>query len=273
MTGSWVLEKEFEQDGPGKLSDPMDIEVSPSGTVAVVDHDEARLQVYDVEGQHIHSIDTTQGLRPKTRFSARSVAVNSEGDYHVTDKSSFVKVFYSSGLFKDTWVTRSPENKPSDTEDVVLIGLAVDSKDQVLVGEVGRKYISIHKKDGAHITSIRVNIRPYSIAVTPQDKLIVSCHNTNKVVLVDITGHVLHTFIPPPHITDWVPRDVRYYEDIILICNLTSSSPGIYCFSSSGEFLRAIDTKVYPCHCAFGNRKLYVTYQWMNGRVEIYSCK
>ncbi|XP_072051431.1 mitogen-activated protein kinase kinase kinase 7-like [Amphiura filiformis] len=266
-TGSFMLEKVFGKGQPGKLSCAMGIEVSPTGDVAVASR-AAKIQVYNAEGQHKLSIDTTQGLMPGTQSWPWNVTVSTEGNYVITDGTRFIKVYDSSGMYKDRWVAISPENKPSNTENTTLIGLTMDSKGQLLVGEVKQKYISRHRQDGSHITSIKVNIKPYFLAVTSQDTIIVSNY-WNYVQIVNSTGHMLHTFKPPSHVTRWYAYGVCCYEDIIFICNNRSPSHGVHCFSSSGEYLRSIDTKDYP-HClAIGKRKLYVTY---HDRVEIYSC-
>ncbi|XP_072051433.1 uncharacterized protein [Amphiura filiformis] len=268
-TGSWVLEKEFGKDEPGKLSGALGIAVSSTGDVAVASNCAAKIQVYNADGQHKHSIDTTQGLMSGTRSRPCNVTVNTEGNYVITDDTRFIKVYDPSGMYKDRRVAISPENKPSNTEYTRLVGLTMDSKGQLLVGEVNQKYISRHRQDGSHITSIKVNIEPNFLAVTSQDTIIV-CDFGFVVQIVNSTGHMLHTLKPPSHVTRWHPFGVCCYEDIIFICNIALARNGVYCFSSTGEYLRSIDTKANYPHClAVGNRKLYVTYE---ERGEIYSC-
>ncbi len=271
-TGSWKLENVFGQNEPGtcRLSWAEGITVSPTGMIAITDFYVARIQVYSATGQHKFSIDTTQGLMPRKRSCRpRNVAVSLDGSYYVADETSFIKVYDSSGVFKEKWVAVSPENKPSDAEDTELGGLAIDSKSQVLVGEVWHKYISIHKLNGLHISSIKVNIRPCFLAVTSQDMITVSDY-LNVVQIVDFTGQHLHTFKPTSQVTYWSPGGICCYEDIILICNDSSASHGVYCFSSCGDYLRCIDTREDP-HCVtVWNSKLYVAYK---NRVEIYSCR
>ncbi len=256
----------FGRNEPDRLFSAMGITVSPTGMIAIADYIADRIQVYSsATGQHQLSIEVTR----RSISCPCNVAVSSDGSYYVTDATSFIKVYDSSGVFKDKWVAVSPDNKPSDAEDTALKGLAIDSKSQVLAGQCKRirKYISIHKLDGSHVTSINVNVSPEYLAVTSQDTIIVSDHWNNVVQIVDITGQLLH-ILKPPFL--WSPWGIYCYEDIILICNHLPPSHGVHCFSSSGDYLRCIDTSENP-HClAVWNSKLYVTY---GNRVEIYSCK
>ena len=268
-TGSWELEKVFGETEPGKLSSAEGMTVTPTGMIAIADHDVARIQVYSATGQHKLSIDTTQGLMPGTRSWPWNVAVSLDGSYYVTDETRFIKVYDSSGVFKVKWVAVSPENKPSDDEDTALRGLTIDSKSQVLVGEVRHKYVSIHKLSGLHITSIKVNIMPWSLAVTSQDTIIVSdCWNV--VQIVDIKGQHLHTLKPPSQVARWSPWGIYCYKDIILICNNSSPSRGVYCFSPSGDYLRCIGTRDSPRCVTVWNSKLYLA---CGSRGDIYSCR
>ena len=272
IAGPWELEKEFGHQEPGKLSDAVGIEINPTTQdVAIVDIDEQQVKIYCNTGEFKFSIDTTQGLLPGKRSHPWNITASSEGVYYITDFTQFVRCYNQSGVYRNKWVAVSPENKPSDSENTALIGLAMDqTNDLLLVGEVNHGYISKHNLDGTHVNSIKVNIMPYHLSVTPQDTIIVIDLESNEAQIVDNTGQVLHTLKPPSHV-DWEPAGVCCHEGIIFICNASTSHYGIYCFSESGDYLGSIAVNTLPLCLTFvqGQKKFLMT---SLDRVQVYSC-
>ena len=245
LDGPWEFERKIGENEPGKLNLPNGIGVSPNADIiAIADYSSNahRVQVYNGELVHKYSLDTTQGLKAGTRSYPREVIVSSDGICYLTDETQFVKQYdVATGVYKGRWVAVSPQHKPSDAEDTCLSGLTMDTKGQLLVGEVRQKYISKHKVDGVHVASIKVDIKPWSLAVTSQDEIIISnCAGT--VHIVDNTGQLLHTVKPPSHVQSWVPAGVACSEDIICICNYDAK--GIHCYSVFGDYLRDIPISI-----------------------------
>ena len=201
------------------------------------------------------------------------VVFSSDGTLFVTIDAQYVLMYSDDGVYKGKWPAVSPQRKSSDTENTQLRGLSIDSMGQVLVGEVKQKYISKHKPDGRYVASIKVDIKPYSLAVTSQEAIILSDWY-GSVHIVNNVGQLLHIVKPPSHVEKWRPAGVTYYADIICICNLTAKR--IHCFSVSGEYLGDIPITILgePIHLAFtaDGKQLMVTYEegFLRGSVAVY---
>ena len=245
LDGPWEFERKIGENEPGKLDWPWGIAVSPNADIiAIADYSSNahRVQVYNGELVHKYSLDTTQGLKAWPWSHPEEVIVTSDGICYLTDTTQFVKQFgIATGVYKGRWVAVSPQHKPSDAEDTCLTGLTMDTKGQLLVGEVNQKYISKHKVGGDHVASIKVDIAPRSLAVTSQDEIIVSDWK-DTVHIIDKAGQLLHTVKHPSHlhVQRWKPTGVACYEDIVCICNAKS----IHCYSVSGDYLRDIPIKI-----------------------------
>ncbi|XP_072041897.1 mitogen-activated protein kinase kinase kinase 20-like [Amphiura filiformis] len=183
INGTWKLEREIGEGEPGKLGWPCGIAVNHHGDVCVADWDAAKIQVYSQQGMHKFSIDTKQGLEPGTYSKPIAVRVSSDGSLYITDKTQFIKVYSPDGVYRERWPAVSPQHKASNAENTVLIGLTIDAKGQILVGEIRQKYVSKHEQDGTHIASIKVGIAPCSLAVTSQGAIIIIVTGENQCIL------------------------------------------------------------------------------------------
>ena len=80
----------------------------------------------------------------------------------------------------------------------MLKGIAINSRDELYIGDIKHKYISKHHKDGSHINSFRVSITPRSLAVTSQEAIVVSdWFETKSVLLLNQSGQCLQVIKPP----------------------------------------------------------------------------
>ena len=205
-------------------------------------------RVYDIEGKHKMSLNTQQGLQSGQRSYPWQVIVSSKGTFYISDKSSSIAVFSADGNYQHRFAAVSPEGKPSDTENTELHGLTMDNNRHILVGECKHGYISKHTEQGVHVGSIKVNIRPHYLAVTPNDTIII-CSLSSETMQINQSGQVLHTLNHPAGVTHWNPRAVHCCKDIIFIANCTnaSSGSGIHCYSMSTDYLGCITTGMeYP---------------------------
>ena len=203
------------------------------------------------------SLDTKQGLKSGQESQPWQVIVSSEGTYYISDESSSIAVFSADGKYQRRFTAVSPEGKPSDTEKLPtwLGGLAMDNNRHILVGECKLRYISKHTEQlGVHVGSIKVNIKPEYLAVTPNDTIIISSWlivpgSKKTVQIIDQSGQVLHTLNRPAGVTGWNPCGVHCCKDTIFIANnaFGSSGCGIYCYSMSADYLGCINTGMaYP---------------------------
>ena len=193
------------------------------------------------------SLDTTQGLQLGQRSHPWQVIIFSEGTYYISDMSSSIAVFSAGGKYQHRFTAVSPEGKPSDAEGTQLWGLTMDNNRHILVGECKHKYISKHTEQGVHVGSIKVNIRPEHLAVTPNDTIIISSSDTAQII--HQSGQVLHTLNRPAGVTRWSPLGIHCCKDIIFIANHAgaSSGGGIHCYSMSADYLGCITTGMdYP---------------------------
>ena len=249
-SGCWDVLKWFVQyQGPGKLVHAMGVALTPNQDIAVADSGTVRVLVYDIQGKHKMSLDTKQGLQSGQRSYPWQVIVSSKGTYYISDESPSIAVFSADGKYQHRFAAVSPEGKPSDTEDTKLYGLTMDNNRHILVGECMHEYISKHTEQGVHVGSIKVNIRPEFLAVTPNDTIIISSLNGHTVQIINQSGQVLHTLNPPAGVTHWNPYDVHCCKDIIFITNWINAPSGgaIYCYSMSADYLGCITTRIaYP---------------------------
>ena len=194
------------------------------------------------------SLDTTQGLKSGQKSHPWQVIVSSEGTYYISDSSSSIAVFSADGKYHHRFTAVSPEGKPSDTENTNLRGLAMDNNRHILVGEWEHQYISKHTDQGVHVESIKVNIKPEFLAVTPNDTIIISSGgfvgSSSTAQIIDQSGQVLHTLNRPAGVTRWDPCGVHCCKYTIFIANsaYVSSGGGIHCYSMSADHLGYITT-------------------------------
>ncbi len=137
-------------------------------------------------------------------------------------------------------------------EYAVLCGLAIDRTGMILVGSVGgatHKYISMHKQDGSHVRSIKVNADPFYLAVTPEGSIVIrSGFSEPTIQIVDQSGNLILKVHAPTSVANWVPRGVLCIRDSILISNYVQSG-GIYLYSNRGYYLSCVlDGLKFPSH-------------------------
>ena len=270
LDGPWKLETKIgDQDGPGMLVWPFGIAVNPtSDTIAIVESDRPtkQVQLYGSDFVHTFSLDTSQGFKPGTHSHPWQVILGANTMCYVTTATQYVVMYVSDGVYKGKWAAVSPRHKTSDAEDTDLRGLTMNNRGHVLVGEIKHRYISRHKKDGLHVASIKVDIAPWSLAVTSQDSIIVSDWS-ESVHIVDDAGQLLHIVKPPSHIQELNPTGVACFGDTFFVCNYGAKK--IHCFSLSHKYLGDIPIKIQgaPKCLAFtpNGKRLIVSYLNFHG--------
>ena len=201
--------------------------------------------VYEADGRYKFSLDTKQGLDPNSKSYPWNVAVNADGIWYVTDLGPYVKMYSPQGVYKNRWEALSPDGAKSCS----LYGLTIDANgnllvgntNHLLVGDMSNTFISRHRQDGSQIASIKVDIKPYYLAATSQDTIVVS--DMRKIQIVDNTGQVLH-ILKPNGKKIIMPREVCVCDDIIYVCNQDKTE--ISCFSVSAEYIGSIAVKNRP---------------------------
>ncbi|XP_072046446.1 uncharacterized protein [Amphiura filiformis] len=246
--GTWKLSKQFGNRGQQKLQCGRGIAMTSMGDFIVADSGSyGQARVFNQSGDFKYSLDTKQGLKSGQISQPWNVVVSQDGRIFITHLVSHVNVYDQNRTYKYRFPTMSPSNVSSDAQDTVLCGLALDNQGCLLVGECKQKYISKHRLDGSHVSSIAVTIQPGYIAVTSTDKLIVSTGSWYPpiVQVLDPTGNILHTLNPPSGMLSWIPYGICCTaDDDIYIANSASNGGGIYCYSISGQYMGCVTKEV-----------------------------
>lgn len=244
--GCWVMENLFGNEGENKLSFAVDVEMTPDDNIAVTDLDANQIKVFTLQGRLKYSFSTAVGVDAKKAPSPWCIRVGPNGSFYVTfykypSGSSYVKIFDKKGSLHRHFHAVSAEGKASNLEGSDLRGIAIDSKGHVLVGNTTKSYISRHRADGLHVSTVNVGVQPWFMTVTSKDHIVVSAYNQqNKVIIVDpSSGSTLHSIALPEGVMSWNSAGVACgrsrdddEEDEIFVSS-RNDGHNVYCFSSS----------------------------------------
>ena len=262
----------------GRLESPVGVAVTADGGVAVMDVKAKQCKIYNREYRHIHSIKTKQG----DNTSPFDIVIDSQGNMYITDVEPFVQAYDMNYKLVAKWLTVKP-GQSAGNEEAVLSGIDMDDAGNLLVGCCTFPwYISKHRQDGSHIHSFNVSIRPWYLAVTSHDTIIISNGDSGSDVRVEIvsqTGETLHR-VQYPNMS--LHAGVHCHHNVIYVCDMNNAN--ISCLSVSGEYIGCIptDTSKYGdgwlkgCDCVCVNEegnKMYVSRgddDDKSGRVEVY---
>ena len=233
-SGTWELEKTIANKGVAGISS------TPTGDIVVTSWSgDDPIKVYSPSGNLKMSLDSKSSR-------TWNVVVSSGGKFYETcgGDRKYIRVFGSDGRYLSQFTAVSPSGVKSDAENTDLRGLAINHKDQVLVGEITTKYISIHELNGTHVTSFQVSVAPYFIATTSQDKIIVSPSAAKSVQILDYTGTLQHTINAPEGMSHWLPTGVCCGKNDNICTSNAGSPKGVYCFTSTGVYVGPITKDV-----------------------------
>ncbi|XP_072014434.1 LOW QUALITY PROTEIN: uncharacterized protein [Amphiura filiformis] len=217
------------------------------GTYIVANSVISDCYVFSAEGSRIKLIDTGYYKTGGGAFSYPwCVVMHPNGRIFGTGKTYHVKQYQEDGKYVNRYITQSPDNIDSDEDDSTIQGLALDTDGNLIAGNVTKKYISIMKPDGTHITSMYVPIKPYFIGTTPTDNIIISSYEERAVHVIDRTGQVLITFDPPDGVSveSWNPTGICCsMEGDVFVANY-QGEVGIYQYRYDNSRCVACNTTV-----------------------------
>ena len=264
ITGPWMLEKKLDQKKPGSLRGSfLDILINPTdGNVVVLATNE--IQVFSNVGEYRFRINVPP------RDLCKQIAVSADGNtYFMTKNNEFVQMYDNNCKFKCQWVSSCPNKAPF--LESCLLGLAINNEGQVLVGDVISHHINVHKQDGSYITSIKVSIAPWYLAVTSQDTIVVAKYQESPQI-VSNTGQVLHILKHPKDDAQWGCFGAYCYRDTIFITNLYKSKAWeLLCYTESGQYQGCLPIPDARCCAMIENGTKIVVGQYTG--CAIYSLK
>ena len=119
-------------------------------------------------------------------------------------------------------------------------------KDQIYIGAIEKKYISIYTLNSDHLKTIPVKVKPYFIANTQVGNIIVSPNTQGQgVQVIAPDGELLHTIDALKGVSTWRPVGVccNLFNNIYIFNS--GNAVGIYRFKSSGQYVEFVnkDTK------------------------------
>ena len=251
---------EFGREGEVRVLAARGIAIHPNGSVVIVDCQ--GLKLFTNSGKIRFYFNMQQGF-PNVKSQLSDVTITREGLIIVADETPQLKVFNQDGRFVREFVTITPDGKSSAQINSRLVSVLVDHKGQILVGSGSEPYyISIHRaaENGNHIATIKTNIEPRCMAVSPlNSNIVIGCWSDAKVHILNKAGEVQRTVAEPKHMK-WLPVGLCYTEDNnILISNVGSPGIGIYRFDSSGTFLGCVTEDVkYPWGIALKKQEVVI---------------
>ncbi|XP_072023528.1 E3 ubiquitin-protein ligase TRIM45-like [Amphiura filiformis] len=240
--GKWVLEKEIGKEGQGKLKHGLGVAVDPNTTdILITDYSDKNVKVFESDGNYKRVFQGNLN-------TPHDVAVSAGGIHFITDWTAYVKVFSPDGTYLKQFPAISPDGKSSHTDGSQLYGLTMDSDGNLLVGSYNNQYISKHKQDGTHISTIKTNINPWAIGMTSQGRIVVCAQLSNKnPQIMDHMGNLLHTINRPNDVKSWCPSGACCSDDGIIYVtsyDYHGTQGGIYSFTEDGEYLGCVTNDV-----------------------------
>ena len=236
--------------GNEKLSTAIDVAVTPQGDFAVTNHASANVKIYNATGVFKSSFIVNTGVDAGRGSNPWCIQVGPNNLFYVTDNSSpYIKVFCLQGTYQRHFFTVSPDNVSYKTHGSSNIcGLAFNAKGEVLAGNITHNLISRHALNGTHLSSINVPISPWFLAVTSNDRIIVSPYSSPaEVHIIDETGNVLSILQKPVGVTSLYPTGlvistmfkVDDDEDELFVAD-RNNGQAVYRYSSSGKYIDCI---------------------------------
>lgn len=144
----YVFMRQIWQQGPeGSFLYPTGVAVDGTGTVYVVDSQNARVQVFNAHNQALTRYWGTPGDGPAQFFHPVAITADKDGAIYVTDTYR-VRKFTNTGIPLAMW---GDEQSDKDGKFNQPLGIAVDTNGFVYIADSGNHRIQKLTKDGAFV--------------------------------------------------------------------------------------------------------------------------
>ncbi|XP_072034425.1 E3 ubiquitin-protein ligase TRIM56-like [Amphiura filiformis] len=176
---------------PVRFKSACGIAACPNGDLVIADHDMDCVSVFNVAGQSKLTLQTpnpSDGIHNVT-----DVAVTSNETLLLVDKSHNVRVFNKEGKFLRKIATPKIGDKPDPIgRPRSVTAYQMGEKDYMIVGYHGVSALTIHNLEtGSVLAKLSPAIRPGCLAVTQDNRILVSDYDAGTVVVLSLTGQRL----------------------------------------------------------------------------------
>jgi DNA-binding beta-propeller fold protein YncE len=138
-------------DEPGQFRGPTDVAIdAETGELFIVDALNGRVEVFDLEGQHLASLGASGPATQQLELPF-GVALEPGGRIYVTDRATHqIKVYDRDGAWLDTWGERGEDEgqlfKPH--------GIAVDGRGRILISDYGNHRVQVFSPNGESVAML-----------------------------------------------------------------------------------------------------------------------
>lgn len=189
---------------PNIFREPHSIHVDKDGNLLIADMDASRVMRFTPKGKYLSDIGKGPGNEEGYFNKPRDVSMDSQSNIIVTDQKSGkhrVQVFDSKGNF-----VRSFADEGSGPGQINWPhGLAIDSKDRVLVTDVANNRVNLYNRSGEYVKALGQKspnadklTTPHGLAIDQNDGVFISDYH-GTVQKFTIEGNYLFSFKPQVH--------------------------------------------------------------------------
>lgn len=198
----WQWSESVEK--PNFLREPHSIHLDNEGNLLIADMGASRIMRFTPKGEYLSDLGKGFGSENGYFDKPRDVSMDSKGNIVVTDQKTGkhrVQVFDSKGNFMISFADEGSGPGQINWPH----GLAIDSKDGILVTDVANKRVNLYNRSGKFIKALGQNgpnvnelSTPHGLAVDPDDGVFISDYS-GTVQKFAIDGDYLFSFKPEVH--------------------------------------------------------------------------
>lgn len=164
------------------------VAVCDNGDLVITDRDDQTVYRLSSNGQFKFRLNSLNHKRDGDFGKPRDVAVASNGDIFVVDHSKHVKVYNSGGEFNRRFV---PQDSAGNISQLRCIRITRHKEEEILlVGDLERQELTLHRLDGALIKRLHLTLRPCYMAVNPKNQILLTDYNNARLECINLEGEV-----------------------------------------------------------------------------------